>query len=171
MAIVGLDRFQKRGERHVFEDLPYPQRAAAEEWLRRLMAKGRAERGRVLPWLRAIYVGQAKRLASTDTHAWGKRMLAKRGGYAVQRLYRKQGRTGPRHPAQKATRVRLARQQRQRDGSDGRPGAVPGRVPASSHDYQQWSVQGRPGAAPMVVTVGRRPARNETNGTAGEGER
>jgi hypothetical protein len=38
--------------------------------------------------------------------AWGRSMLAKRGGYGVQRLYRIEGRTSPAHPAQKAADFR-----------------------------------------------------------------
>jgi hypothetical protein len=41
----------------------------------------------------AILVGQAKRLAlNPPTSDWGRTMLAKRGGYAVQRCYRMEGR-------------------------------------------------------------------------------
>jgi len=36
---------------------------------------------------------------------WGRSMLAKRGGYAVQRLYREQSRVGDQHPAHKAAKV------------------------------------------------------------------
>jgi hypothetical protein len=36
-------------------------------------------------------------------------MLAKRGGYAVQRLYREQGRIGDQHPAHKAAKISVER--------------------------------------------------------------
>ena len=45
-------------------------------------------------WTFAILVGQAKRLAKKskeERSAWGRSMLAKRGGYAVQRQYRAKG--------------------------------------------------------------------------------
>ncbi len=35
---------------------------------------------------------------------WGRSMLAKRGGYAVQQLYREEGRVGDQHPAHKAAK-------------------------------------------------------------------
>jgi hypothetical protein len=45
------------------------------------------------PWKRAILVAQAKRLAPhPPDSAWGYRMLAKRGGLAVQEKYRREGR-------------------------------------------------------------------------------
>ena len=51
----------------------------------------------------------AKRLAlNPPTSAWGRSMLAKRGGLAVQRKYLLEGR----HPTEKATQVRLAKQRR-----------------------------------------------------------
>jgi hypothetical protein len=53
----------------------------------------------------AIYVGKAKYLAlNPPTSEWGRLMLAKRGGKAVQRKYRLEGR----HPTEKATWARLA---------------------------------------------------------------
>ena len=51
-------------------------------------------------------MGQAKRLAlNPPTSEWGRCMLAKRGGYAVQRRYQYEGR----HPTAKATQVRVSR--------------------------------------------------------------
>ena len=56
------------------------------------------------PWRFAILVAQAKRLALTPPDsAWGRSMLAKRGGRAVQQTYRAEGR----HPTKIATRNRL----------------------------------------------------------------
>jgi hypothetical protein len=63
------------------------------------------------PWRFAILVGQAKRLAlNPPTSAWGRSMLAKRGGLAVQRKYLIDGR----HPTKRATQVRLAKQRRRK---------------------------------------------------------
>lgn len=60
-------------------------------------------------WRLGILIGQARRLAlNPPTAAWGRSMLAKRGGYAVQRAYRAEGR----HPTAKATRARLNRRER-----------------------------------------------------------
>jgi hypothetical protein len=111
-----------------------------------------------------IWVGQAKRsacMSAADRTAWAKRMRAKKGGYAVQRLYREQGRTGARHPAQKAMRVRLARQQRQRDGSDGRPLAAPAPVRAFDDGRREFRVPARLGAPPTFARVGYGPTPDE----------
>ena len=62
-----------------------------------------------------ILVGVARRLAlNPPTAAWGRSMHAKRGGYAVQRKYVLEGRTGPRHPARKAARVSAQRRNRRK---------------------------------------------------------
>jgi len=73
----------------------------------RLVASSRDDQ---LPqWLFAIYVGQAKRLAlNPPTYEWSRWMNAKNGGYAVQRLYRREGR----NPTEIATLVRVAKQRR-----------------------------------------------------------
>jgi hypothetical protein len=44
---------------------------------------------------------------------WGRSMLAKRGGYAVQERYRREGRIGAQHPAHKAAKKSV---ERRRDG-------------------------------------------------------
>jgi hypothetical protein len=55
----------------------------------------------------AIYCGQAKRLAlNPPTSSWGRSMLAKRGGLAVQRRYRLEGRDA----TSRATRCRVLKQ-------------------------------------------------------------
>jgi hypothetical protein len=55
------------------------------------------------PWRYAILVGQAKRLAlNPPDSAWGRSMLAKRGGKAVQIDYRLAGR----NPTANATAAR-----------------------------------------------------------------
>jgi hypothetical protein len=57
-------------------------------------------------WLYPILVGNARRLAiNPPSSAWGRSMRAKKGGYATQRRYRIEGRTGPRHPAHYAATV------------------------------------------------------------------
>jgi hypothetical protein len=111
MRIEGLKKYRGRNPRGYFEDLPSELRRRASDWLYHLMQKGRAERGTVPQWLFAIYVGQARRLAlNPPTSAWGRSMLAKRGGLAVQRKYRSEGRVGPRHPARLAAKSRAKRQ-------------------------------------------------------------
>jgi len=57
-------------------------------------------------WLYPILVGNARRLAiNPPSSAWGRSMRAKKGGYATQRRYRIEGRTGSRHPAHYAAVV------------------------------------------------------------------
>jgi hypothetical protein len=80
-------------------------------WLHYFMQKGKRERGSVPRWLFAIYIGQAKRLAlNPPTSAWGRSMRAKKGGYAVQRRYRREGRVGDKHPARIAAKIRAKQQ-------------------------------------------------------------
>ena len=63
--------------------------------------------GGVPGWLFAIYCGQAKRLAlNPPTSSWGRSMLAKLGGLAVQRRYRLEGRDATAY----ATRCRVIKQ-------------------------------------------------------------
>ena len=45
----------------------------------------------------------------SPTSKWGHTMLAKKGGYAVQRLYQAQGRVGMRHPAHRASAISASR--------------------------------------------------------------
>ena len=106
MKIVTLEKYRGRNPRGYFHDLPWEVRNRAYQWLFRLCSKW----DRDLPaWRFAILVGQAKRLAlNPPTSAWGRSMRAKRGGLAVQRKYRLEGR----HPTKKATQVRLAKQRR-----------------------------------------------------------
>lgn len=74
--------------------------------------------GRDMPlWRQAILIGQAKRLTSmsADEHsAWGRSMLAKRGGYAVHRAYRLQGR----NPTAAANESRRQRVQSQKQAEE-----------------------------------------------------
>jgi hypothetical protein len=82
-------------------------RETAADWLVHFLQKS----GPKLPsWLLATYVGQARRLTrNPPTSSWGKKMLAKRGGYAVQEKYRREGRTGARHPAHRASACSASR--------------------------------------------------------------
>ena len=103
MRIDGLKKYQRRDRRVYFSDLPTPVRAKANEWLRRFCNR---RGGNPPQWLFAIYVGQAKRLAlNPPDSAWGRSMHARRGGRAVQRRYRLEGR----HPTEKATQVSVLR--------------------------------------------------------------
>lgn len=104
MKIVALEKYRRRNPNGYFNDLPWEIRNRAHQWLFRLCSKW----DRDLPaWRFAILVGQAKRLAvNPPTSGWGRSMLAKRGGLAVQRKYRLEGR----QPTRRATKIRLAKQ-------------------------------------------------------------
>ncbi|PSH05052.1 MAG: hypothetical protein CXZ00_02525 [Acidobacteria bacterium] len=109
MSIESLRKYRGRNPNGYFEDLPADVRFRARRWLAELLER-RKRQGKPTPqWTFAILVGQAKRLASQskeERSAWGRSMLAKRGGYAVQQRYRIEGK----HPAAKATKGPLAKQ-------------------------------------------------------------
>jgi hypothetical protein len=111
MRIEGLKKYRGRNPHGYFQDLPWAERNRASNWLYYLMQKGKRERGSVPRWLFPIYVGQARRLAlNPPTSAWGRSMRAKKGGYAVQRRYRMEGRVGLKHPARIAAKIRAKQQ-------------------------------------------------------------
>jgi hypothetical protein len=86
MKIAALEKYRGRNPKGYFKDLPREIRFAAYWWLERFLTRWERD---MPPWRFAILVGQAKRLAiNPPTSAWGKSMLAKRGGLAVQRKYR-----------------------------------------------------------------------------------
>jgi hypothetical protein len=100
---MSLFRRNQMGERErLFDDLSPQQRQSAWSWLNEFLS-----RQPLCPrWLYPILIGQARRLAiNPPTSAWGRSMQAKKGGYAVQRKYRAEGRSGPNHPAHKAAGV------------------------------------------------------------------
>jgi hypothetical protein len=101
MRIENLRKYQGKNPNGYFEDLEPRVKMAAYQWLGRLCQRW----GRDLPpWRFAILVGRARWLAlNPPTPEWGRSMRAKRGGYAVQRKYRLEGR----HPTAKATEARL----------------------------------------------------------------
>jgi hypothetical protein len=118
MRIQSLRRYGDKNPNGYFNDLPPQARMAAWRWLDQL-EENRRKKGKSTPqWVRALLIGQAKRLAlNPPTSEWGRSMLAKRGGYAVQRKYLIEGRTGKLHPANYAARVRVLKQQRSKRDS------------------------------------------------------
>ena len=108
MRIEGLKKYRGRNPRGYFEELSWEEKRRAQMWLHRLCQRWRGD----LPqWRRAILIGQAKRLAlNPPTSAWGRSMRAKKGGYAVQRKYRMEGRVGEKHPARIAAKIRAKQQ-------------------------------------------------------------
>ena len=116
MRIEGLNKYQAVGRGKFFADLTSAQHADALQWLRRFIDGRRAQGLPLQPWLRAIYYGQAKRLAlSPPSDEWGRSMRAKKGWYAVQRKYRLEGR----NPTAQALAARA--QHRQKAVSFDRP--------------------------------------------------
>ena len=129
MKIAHFARRPRRYKKHQFDDLPLEERWRAEGWLGEFC---RRWKGDLPTWRLAILAGQARRLARTSPEQrsqWGRTMLAKRGGYAVQRSYVVKGRTGAKHPAHRAARVsasrrRLRKEERVREalGEPPKPG-------------------------------------------------
>lgn len=109
MRILALQKFRKRNSQGYFRGLPRDVQYVAYRWLDKFLARWRHN---LPPWRLAILVGQAKRLAlNPPTTRWGRSMLAKRGGLAVQRKHLIEGT----HPTKKATQVRLAKQRKRND--------------------------------------------------------
>jgi hypothetical protein len=107
MRITNLDRYRHKTRLGYFQDLPWEARQRAYQWLNRFIKRWEAREGTIPPWRFAILVGQAKRLAlNPPDSAWGRRMLAKRGGLAVQRRYRLEGRDA----TARATHCRVLKQ-------------------------------------------------------------
>jgi len=114
-VMAPLFKRQKRIAKY-FGDLPYEAQLEAGWLYRRMIEKW----GRDVPgWRKAILIGQARRwamLSADERSRWGRSMLAKRGGYAVQRKYQIEGRTGKKHPAHKASaKSAISRKQNKQD--------------------------------------------------------
>ena len=125
MRIESLRQFRGRNPHGYFEDLPPEVRFRARRWLAELLERRRRQ-GKLTPqWTFAILIGQAKRLAQQskeERSAWGRSMLAKRGGYAVQQRYRTEGE----QPTKGANRGRLlATHQRAKQPAATQQGAAP----------------------------------------------
>ena len=107
MRIPNLDRYRHKTRLSYFQNLPWDARQRAYQWLDRFIKRWEAREGTIPAWRFAILVGQAKRLAlNPPTPAWGRSMHAKRGGLAVQRRYRLEGRDA----TARATRCRVLKQ-------------------------------------------------------------
>ena len=124
--IPGLKRYQGRNPDGYFEDLPPELKREANHRLWHLCQKWN---GNLPPWRFAILVGQAKQLTLHPRgYEWSRWMNAKKGGYAVQRKYRAEDR----HPTQKATQVRLAKQKQKREAERRRQLGLP---PPTRHRF------------------------------------
>lgn len=127
MKIAALEKYRRGAHARLFADLPPETVRIAHRWLDRFCQRRRARGLTIEPWLFGIYCGQARRLAlNPPSSDWGNSMLAKRGGYAVQRRYILDGRTGSRHPANNAARVSAQKRRRRKEENErGRLGYVP----------------------------------------------
>jgi hypothetical protein len=104
MRSTQFDRYRYRKPSGHFHDLPIDVRTRAYQWLDRFCKRWAND---LPPWRFAILVGQAKRLALHPlTSSWGRSMLAKRRGLALQRKLRLEGK----HPTAHATRCRVLKQ-------------------------------------------------------------
>src|ERR1022692_1058444 len=104
MRLSQLDRYRDRNSNGYFHDLPLDIRISATQWLDRFCNKWAAS---LPPWRFAILVGQAKRLAiHPPTPSWCRSILAKRGGRALQRKLRLEGK----HPTAHVTCCRVLKQ-------------------------------------------------------------
>jgi hypothetical protein len=116
--IPGLAKYRGRNPNGYFQDLDGPDRRSAYYWLHRFCERARRVRGGVPGWLFAIYVGQAKRLAlNPPSYEWSRWMNAKKGGYAVQMMYRHEGR----NPTEVATKEHQAKAEARRRRKLGLP--------------------------------------------------
>lgn len=119
MRIESLRKFRGKNPNGYFEDLPPVVRHRAWWWLGELQERRRRKGKQTPQWVFALLVGQAKRLAlNPPTSAWGRSMLAKRGGLAVQEKHRRDGT----HPTDIATRVRISKRRAQRQTAARRTG-------------------------------------------------
>jgi len=126
MRIVALRNHRSRNPRGYFQDLPALIQRRAYHWLGKFCKRWGSN---LPPWRLALLVGQARRLAlNPPTSAWGRSMLAKRGGLAVQRKYRLEGK----HPTAYATRCRVLKQNaKQRAAAEAKLQASMGLPPPS----------------------------------------
>jgi hypothetical protein len=125
MKIKGLQHQRRRNRHGYFDELPFAVQLRASEWLSDFLTR----HPDCPRWLFPILVGQAKRLArmsDQELSTWGRSMMAKQGGYAVQRRYGAEGRIGPDHPAHKAAQVSAVQRKwrkQERRGLLPKPGA------------------------------------------------
>lgn len=102
MAASDLRRYARGPDRGAFESVPEPLRPEARSRYSRLIAKWRGEGRPLTLWRLALAAAIAANLAlhPRGSSAWGRRMLAARGGKASA--------ASPRHyPIEKAREARL----------------------------------------------------------------
>jgi hypothetical protein len=117
--ITALDPYRKPAPPGgAFASLTWQQQRAAEQLLWKFCQRWA---GNLPRWRRAILVGQAKQLALHPRDSdWARRMLAKRGGLAVQEKYKREGT----NPTAKATEARRSKLQTNSPQPQRRAGAI-----------------------------------------------
>jgi hypothetical protein len=136
--ITALDPYRKPAPPGgAFAALTWPQQQAASHWLWKFTQRWGTD---LPPWRRGILTGVAKRLAlNPPDSAWARRMLAKRGGLAVQEKYKREGI----NPTAKATAARLGKLQTNAPEPQRRAGAVytlpPGVLPRTNFDESRFA--------------------------------
>lgn len=137
MRIQVLRKYRNRNPHGYFQDLPADVRSRAWQWLGELLERRKAKGKQTPRWTFALLVAQAKRLAlNPPTSAWGRSMAAKKGGHAVQRKYRAEGR----HPTAKATQVRLSKLRAQEQASARRESEQQARKTAQAYgNLARWT--------------------------------
>jgi hypothetical protein len=153
MRIDGLRAPRKRPPPD-WSDLPPDARSRAWRRFKELVARAR-RLGPVPPWHIGILAAQARRLgkqSAAELSSWGRSMLAKRGGYAVQDSYVLERRMRP-HPARKAWLKSAA--VRKRRGSKNAKGASPSEAQAVTVQYKNWNAHAtRIGGLPLTLGIG-----------------
>lgn len=99
-----------------------PTRSRARHWFFHIRQKRKLEGRPIRDWEWPILQGVAKRLARStpeELSAWGRRNLARLGGYTVQRLYRREGRNPTARATHMSKYIRKARK-RQREQAEER---------------------------------------------------
>jgi hypothetical protein len=141
MRIEALDKYRNRNPNGYFTDLPWTAQQRAYQLLAKYCERWR---GAPRPWRFPILVGRVAFWAQhTFTSERGRSMAAKKGGYAVQRMYRAEGRTGERHPAHKAaavsSQVRRARKALKAKAEADRKAGITARDRAADAIMAQWA--------------------------------
>lgn len=115
MRIEGFVRQPRRYRKYLFDDLPFEKQREAQGRLARYCENHRGDSRR---GLLAILIGNARRWTMTtpeERRKLGLTLRATMAGYATQRKYRAQGRTGEKHPSQKAARISVECRNRARE--------------------------------------------------------
>lgn len=122
-----FERHPRRYREHLFDDLPVRLRQEAQRRLWLMRQDYKEEHGSVPAYAASILIGRSRAITVAgpgERSRIGRRMLAARGGHALQRELREAGLTGHQHPyCQKAreAKARRAMERKQAIGNEGAP--------------------------------------------------